>query len=64
LAKKSGRFSIAMRPYLVVDLTCGSASSAIGTLGVGKSRYFGCDAVAAMVRAARQRIADALKARR
>ena len=49
---------------LVVDLTCGSASSAIGTLEAGKRRYFGCDIDAAMVRAARERIANALKSRK
>lgn len=46
---------------LVVDLTCGSASSAIGTLEAGKRRYFGSDIDRTMVKAARQRIADALK---
>ena len=49
---------------LVVDLTCGAASSAIGTLEAGKRRYFGCDVDAAMVRAARERIAEALRSQK
>jgi SAM-dependent methyltransferase len=48
---------------LVVDLTCGSCSSAIGMLGAagGTRRYFGCDTDAKMIKAARSRIDAALK---
>jgi len=47
---------------LVVDLTCGSCSSAIGMLEAagGTRRYFGCDTDAAMIEAARSRVAARL----
>ena len=47
---------------LVVDLTCGSCSSAIGMIEAagGTRRYFGCDTDAVMIKAARSRIAARL----
>ena len=47
---------------LVVDLTCGSCSSAIGMIEAagGTRRYFGCDTDSEMIEAARSRIAARL----
>ena len=48
---------------LVVDLTCGLTSSAIGMIDAagGTRRYFGCDTDSEMIVAARSRIAARLE---